>query len=257
MEKKLAALKRTLEIVDKLRVECPWDRKQTNHSLRPLTIEETYELSDAIMKEDDKETQIELGDLLLHILFYAKIAEEKDLYTIENVCNSLCDKLIYRHPHIFGSAEAKNSEEVEKSWAILKLREGKNKTTLGGVPKSLPSLIKAWRIQDKARSAGFDWKDKADVWEKVKEEVAEVEAEMKSGSPTLDMEKEFGDLMFSIINAARLYGVNPENALERTNQKFINRFNYMESKASEQGKLLKEMTLEEMEELWCEGKSSI
>lgn len=255
MEKKLAALKRTLEIVDKLRVECPWDRKQTNHSLRPLTIEETYELSDAIMKEDDKETQIELGDLLLHIFFYAKIAEEKDLYTIENVCNSLCDKLIYRHPHIFGSAEAKNSEAVERNWAILKLREGKDKTVLGGVPESLPSLIKAYRIQDKARGVGFDWKNKEDVWTKVKEEIDEVQTEMASKNHDA-LEAEFGDLLFSIVNAARLYGIEPDTALERTNKKFTKRFNYLEQKAKEQGKNVKELTLEEMDALWEEAKKS-
>jgi XTP/dITP diphosphohydrolase len=255
MEKKLAALKRTLEIVDKLRVECPWDRKQTNHSLRPLTIEETYELSDAIMKEDDKETQIELGDLLLHILFYAKIAEEKDLYTIENVCNSLCDKLIYRHPHIFGSAEAKNSEAVERNWAILKLREGKDKTVLGGVPESLPSLIKAYRIQDKARGVGFDWKNKEDVWTKVKEEIDEVQTEMAANNHDA-LEAEFGDLLFSIVNAARLYGIEPDTALERTNKKFTKRFNYLEQKAKEQGKNVKELTLEEMDALWEEAKKS-
>lgn len=253
MEKKLAALQRTLEIVDKLRVECPWDRKQTNHSLRPLTIEETYELSDAILKEDHKETQIELGDLLLHILFYAKIAEEKDLYTIENVCNSLCDKLIYRHPHIFGSAEAKNSEAVEKNWAILKLREGKNKTVLGGVPQSLPSLIKAYRIQDKARGVGFDWKNKEDVWAKVKEEIDEVQTEINAKNHDA-LEEEFGDLLFSLVNAARLYGIEPDTALERTNKKFTKRFNYLEKKAKEQGKNIKELTLEEMDALWEEAK---
>ena len=253
MEKKLAALQRTLEIVDKLRVECPWDRKQTNHSLRPLTIEETYELSDAILKEDHKETQIELGDLLLHILFYAKIAEEKDLYTIENVCNSLCDKLIYRHPHIFGSAEAKNSEAVEKNWAILKLREGKNKTVLGGVPQSLPSLIKAYRIQDKARGVGFDWKNKEDVWAKVKEEIDEVQTEINAKNHDA-LEEEFGDLLFSLVNAARLYGIEPDTALERTNKKFTKRFNYLEKKAKEQGKNVKELTLEEMDALWEEAK---
>lgn len=253
MEKKLAALQRTLEIVDKLRVECPWDRKQTNHSLRPLTIEETYELSDAILKEDHKETQIELGDLLLHILFYAKIAEEKDLYTIENVCNSLCDKLIYRHPHIFGSAEAENSEAVEKNWAILKLREGKNKTVLGGVPQSLPSLIKAYRIQDKARGVGFDWKNKEDVWAKVKEEIDEVQTEINAKNHDA-LEEEFGDLLFSLVNAARLYGIEPDTALERTNKKFTKRFNYLEQKAKEQGKNIKELTLEEMDALWEEAK---
>ena len=255
MEKKLAAFQRTLEIVDKLRVECPWDRKQTNHSLRPLTIEETYELSDAIMKENDPEIKIELGDLLLHILFYAKIAEEKDLYTIENVCNSLCDKLIYRHPHIFGSAEAKNSEAVERNWAILKLREGKDKTVLGGVPDSLPSLIKAYRIQDKARGVGFDWKNKEDVWTKVKEEISEVQAEMDSKNHDA-LEAEFGDLLFSIVNAARLYGIEPDTALERTNKKFTKRFNYLEQKAKEQGKNVKELTLEEMDTLWEEAKKS-
>ncbi len=255
MEKKLAAFQRTLEIVDKLRVECPWDRKQTNHSLRPLTIEETYELSDAIMKENDPEIKIELGDLLLHILFYAKIAEEKDLYTIENVCNSLCDKLIYRHPHIFGSAEAKNSEAVERNWAILKLREGKDKTVLGGVPESLPSLIKAYRIQDKARGVGFDWKNKEDVWTKVKEEIDEVQTEMASKNNDA-LEAEFGDLLFSIVNAARLYGIEPDTALERTNKKFTKRFNYLEQKAKEQGKNVKELTLEEMDALWEEAKKS-
>lgn len=255
MEKKLAAFQRTLEIVDKLRVECPWDRKQTNHSLRPLTIEETYELSDAIMKENDPEIKIELGDLLLHILFYAKIAEEKDLYTIENVCNSLCDKLIYRHPHIFGSAEAKNSEAVERNWAILKLREGKDKTVLGGVPDSLPSLIKAYRIQDKARGVGFDWKNKEDVWNKVQEEVAEVQQEIDNKDRDA-LEAEFGDLLFSIVNAARLYGIEPDTALERTNKKFTKRFNYLEQKAKEQGKNVKELTLEEMDALWEEAKKS-
>lgn len=255
MEKKLAAFKRTLEIVDRLRVECPWDRKQTNQTLRPLTIEETYELADALLQENDPEIQIELGDVLLHILFYAKIAEEKKQFTIENVCNSLCDKLIYRHPHIFSSAEAKNSEAVEANWAILKLREGKDKTVLGGVPESLPSLIKAYRIQDKARSVGFDWKNKADVWEKVKEEIAEVQQEIDDQNKE-KLEAEFGDLLFSIVNAARLYGIEPDTALERTNKKFTKRFNYLERKAKEQGKLLKEMTLEEMDALWNEAKQN-
>ena len=193
--------------------------------------------------------------MLLHILFYAKIAEEKDLYTIENVCNSLCDKLIYRHPHIFGSAEAKNSEAVERNWAILKLREGKDKTVLGGVPDSLPSLIKAYRIQDKARGVGFDWKNKEDVWTKVKEEISEVQAEMESKNHDA-LEAEFGDLLFSIVNAARLYGIEPDTALERTNKKLTKRFNYLEQKAKEQGKNVKELTLEEMDALWEEAKKS-
>lgn len=267
-KKKLEAFEKIGDIMDRLRIECPWDKKQTNESLRILTQEEVFELCDAIIKKDDAGICEELGDVLLHILFYAKIAEEKNSFTIADVCNHLSDKMIHRHPHVFGSAQADSSAEVIRNWQILKLQEGKGKTVLGGVPDSLPSLIKAYRIQDKARSAGFDWKEKEDVWEKVKEEVSEVEVEIKAQSQVMDstedkkqnqeiqarIEEEFGDLMFSIINAARLYKINPDNALERTNQKFIKRFNYLESKAKEQGKTVNELSFEEMNALWEEAK---
>ncbi len=267
-QKKLDAFERIGDIMDRLRKECPWDMKQTNDTLRILTQEEVFELSDAIIKKNDAGICEELGDVLLHILFYAKIAEEKNSFTIADVCNRLSDKMIYRHPHVFGSAEADSSAQVIKNWQILKLQEGKGKTVLGGVPDSLPSLVKAYRIQDKARSAGFDWKEKEDVWDKVKEEVSEVEVEIRNlsgiGDSETDAEKqneiqarieeEFGDLMFSIINAARLYKINPDNALERTNQKFIKRFNYMEAKAKECGKNVNELTFEEMDQLWEEAK---
>jgi len=252
-QEKLVALQRTLEILDRLRLECPWDKKQTNESLRPLTIEETFELADAIIQKNQQEIKIELGDVLLHILFYAKIAEEQNSFTLVDVCNSLCDKLIYRHPHIFGSAEADSSDQVSKNWEILKLREGKNKTVLGGVPQSLPSLIKAHRIQDKARNAGFDWQEKEDVWQKVQEEIEETSRAIQSNNIE-DIEEEFGDLLFSIINAARLYKINPDNALERTNQKFIKRFNYIEAKAKDQGKMVRDLSFEQMNALWDEAK---
>ncbi|MDY6426820.1 MAG: nucleoside triphosphate pyrophosphohydrolase [Bacteroidales bacterium] len=270
-QNKLDAFERIGDIMDRLRTDCPWDRKQTNDTLRILTQEEVFELSDAIIKKDDAGICEELGDVLLHILFYAKIAEEKKSFTIADVCNRLCDKMIYRHPHVFGSAEADSAAEVIRTWQILKLQEGKGKTVLGGVPDSLPSLVKAYRIQDKARSAGFDWKNKEDVWDKVKEEVSEVEAEIRSKTALKEqeadpvqqqaiqerIEEEFGDLMFSIINAARLYKINPDNALERTNQKFIKRFNYLESKAKEQGKNVNELTFEEMNTLWDEAKTAL
>lgn len=251
---KLKAFERTLQVLDRLRVECPWDRKQTNESLRSYTIEEVFELSDALLKNDVQNIKIELGDVLLHLVFYAKIAEEKGQFTMADVCNSLCEKLIYRHPHVFGDAEAKNSEDVLKSWEILKLKEGKNKTVLGGVPDSLPSLFKAYRIQDKASNCGFDWADRREIWKKVKEEIDEVEVEIDN----LDkdkMEEEFGDLLFSVINAARLYKVNADNALERANQKFIRRFNYVEEKLHEQGRQFADSTLEEMDGLWNEAKT--
>ena len=254
-EEKLEAFGRLLDVLDTLREKCPWDRKQTNESLRPNTIEETYELCDALINNDTMNICKELGDVLLHVCFYAKIGSEQEQFDIADVCNKLCDKLIYRHPHIFGSAEAKNSEAVERNWAILKLREGKDKTVLGGVPESLPSLIKAYRIQDKARGVGFDWKNKEDVWEKVKEEIDEVQTEMASKNHDA-LEEEFGDLLFSIVNAARLYGIEPDTALERTNKKFTTRFNYLEQKAKEQGKNVKELTLEEMDTLWEEAKRS-
>jgi XTP/dITP diphosphohydrolase len=240
--------------MDELRLKCPWDREQTNESLRANTIEETYELAEAIIKNDNEDIKKELGDVLLHVVFYSKIGEEKEAFDIADVCNTLCDKLIFRHPHVFGDAQADSAHAVEKSWEQIKLKEkGGNKTVLEGVPSSLPSLIKALRIQDKARNAGFDWNKRHDVWDKVKEEIGELEAEIEQMNAD-EMEGEFGDVLFSIINAARLYGVNPDNALERTNQKFIYRFNYMEQKVREQGKSLKDMSLEEMEVLWQEAK---
>lgn len=253
-EQKLEAFGRLLDIMDELRVKCPWDAKQTNESLRTNTIEETYELCEAIIKNDNQEIKKELGDVLLHIVFYSQIGQEKEAFDIADVCNSLCDKLIYRHPHVFGDDAAKTAGEVEQSWEQLKLKEkGGNKTVLEGVPASLPSIAKAHRIQDKARNAGFDWDQKEDVWTKVKEEINEVETEISQMNSD-KMEAEFGDLFFSLINASRLYKVNPDNALERTNQKFIKRFNYIEQKAKEQGRNLKDMTLAEMDTLWEEAK---
>lgn len=253
-EQKLEAFGRLLDIMDELRVKCPWDAKQTNESLRTNTIEETYELCEAIIKNDNQEIKKELGDVLLHIVFYSQIGQEKEAFDIADVCNSLCDKLIYRHPHVFGDDAAKTAGDVEQSWEQLKLKEkGGNKTVLEGVPASLPSIAKAHRIQDKARNAGFDWDQKEDVWTKVKEEINEVETEISQMNSD-KMEAEFGDLFFSLINASRLYKVNPDNALERTNQKFIKRFNYIEQKAKEQGRNLKDMTLSEMDILWEEAK---
>lgn len=253
-EYKLEAFGKLLDVLDELRVKCPWDRKQTNESLRCNTIEEVYELSSALINSDTEDIKKELGDVLLHIIFYAKIADEKGDFDIADVCDSLRNKLVYRHPHVFGEVAVKDSAEVENNWEKLKLKEkGGNKTVLSGVPEALPALIKAERIQDKAAHAGFDWKKPEDVWQKVKEEVSEVEAELTTGTES-DKEAEFGDLLFSLINAARLYKVNVDNALERTNRKFISRFNYIEQKAKEQGKSLDEMTLAEMDELWNEYK---
>ncbi len=253
-EEKMQAFSRLLDIMDELRAKCPWDKEQTNESLRANTIEETYELAEAIINDSDNDIKKELGDLLLHIVFYAKIGEEKHAFDIADVCNAICEKLIFRHPHVFGETEADSARSVEKSWEEIKLKEkGGNKTVLEGVPNSLPSLVKAYRIQDKARNAGFDWNKRGDVWAKVKEEIAELETEIERLDAE-NTEKEFGDVLFSIINAARLYRVNPDNALERTNKKFIHRFNYLEKTAGKQGKLLKEMTLDEMEEIWQEAK---
>ncbi|MDR0866307.1 MAG: nucleoside triphosphate pyrophosphohydrolase [Candidatus Symbiothrix sp.] len=254
---KMQAFGRLLDILDELRVKCPWDKKQTNESLRTNTIEETYELCEAIIKNEIPEIKKELGDVLLHVVFYAKIAEEKGQFDMADVCNSLCDKLIFRHPHVFGTEEAETAGQVEQNWEQIKLKEkGGNKTVLEGVPASLPSVAKAHRIQDKARNAGFDWDKKEDVWEKVEEEMTELKVEIASMNKD-KMENEFGDLFFSLINAARLYKIDPDNALERTNQKFIHRFNYMEQRAKEQGKSLKEMTLDEMEAFWQEAKREI
>ncbi|MBD5356648.1 MAG: nucleoside triphosphate pyrophosphohydrolase [Bacteroides sp.] len=254
-EDKKEAFARFLEVLDTLRVKCPWDAKQTYESLRPNTIEEVFELTDALMTEDVANIRKELGDVLLHVAFYSKIASEKGDFDIADVCNSLTDKLIFRHPHIYGNVSADSAEKVAQNWEEIKLKEkGGNKTVLAGVPAALPALIKANRIQEKAANVGFDWEEPSQVWDKVKEEVDEVEMEIKSKNKNA-LEEEFGDLLFAVVNAARLYGVNPENALERTNRKFISRFNYLEQKAKEVGKSLKEMTLGEMDEIWNEAKT--
>lgn len=253
-EERLKAFGRLLDIMDELREKCPWDRKQTNESLRANTIEETYELCDALTREEQTDIKKELGDLLLHIVFYAKIGEEKGSFDIKDVCDSLCEKLIYRHPHVFGDSTAENSHTVEQSWEQLKLKEkGGNKTVLEGVPGALPSLIKAYRIQDKARNVGFDWEVREQVWDKVEEELNELKCEIDRVDSDR-MEAEFGDFLFSLINAARLYKINPDNALERTNRKFIRRFGYLEQQTIRQGRSLKEMTLAEMDKIWDEAK---
>lgn len=251
---KLQQFERLLEIMTELRAKCPWDKEQTFESLRTLTIEETYELADAIIKDDKVEIRKELGDILLHIVFYAEMGSETLDFDIYDVCKGLCEKLIYRHPHIFGDTQAETSEVVMQNWESLKLKEkGGNKTVLSGVPASLPALIKAHRIQDKARSVGFDWENREDVWAKVQEEIDEFKVEIAAIDRD-KMEAEFGDLLFSLVNAARLYDINPENALERTNQKFTSRFNYLESKTITQGKDLKKMSLAEMDLIWEEAK---
>lgn len=255
-EDKKDTFARFLEVLDTLRVKCPWDAKQTYESLRPNTIEEVYELADALMSEDVANIRKELGDVLLHVAFYAKIASEKGDFDIADVCNSLTDKLIFRHPHIYGNVHADSAEQVAQNWEEIKLKEkGGNKTVLAGVPSALPALIKANRIQEKAANVGFDWERPDQVWDKVKEEIQEVETEIDKGNQE-SIEEEFGDLMFAIVNAARLYGVNPENALERTNRKFISRFNHLENRAKEMGKSLKAMTLTEMDALWNEAKAN-
>ena len=254
-KEQLAAFERMLDILDELRVKCPWDRKQTNESLRPNTIEEVFELADALMADDQKSICKELGDVLLHVAFYSKIGSEKGTFDIADVCNALSDKLVFRHPHVFGEVKADDAETVSQNWERLKLKEKDgNKTVLAGVPRALPALIKANRIQEKVAHVGFDWERPEQVWEKVKEEIGETESEIKAGHKD-DVEAEFGDLFFSLVNAARLYGVNPENALERTNRKFISRFNYLEAKAKEMGRSLKEMSLAEMDAIWEEAKT--
>ena len=250
----MAAFGRMLDILDELRVKCPWDAKQTNESLRPNTIEETFELAEALEENDVTNIKKELGDVLLHIAFYSKIASEKEQFDIADVCNALSDKLVYRHPHVFGDVKADSAQKVIENWEQLKLKEkGGNKTVLAGVPKALPALIKANRIQEKARNVGFDWEEPEQVWDKVQEEIAEVSREIKAGRKD-GIEEEFGDLLFSVVNAARLYGADPENSLERTNRKFIARFNYLEQKCKEQGRDLKSMSLAEMDEIWNEAK---
>lgn len=250
----LESIRRLLDTLDILRVKCPWDAKQTNESLRPNTIEEVYELTQALLDDKPDEIKKELGDVLLHVIFYAKIGSESGRFDIGDVAEALNDKLIFRHPHIFGNVKADDADAVAQNWEQIKLKEkGGNKTVLAGVPAALPALVKAFRIQEKAANVGFDWESREQVWDKVAEETAEVAAAIKVDKKE-DIEAEFGDLLFSIINAARLYGVNPENALERTNRKFISRFNYIEEKTKEAGRKLGEMTLDEMDALWNEAK---
>jgi len=249
---KLKALERLLDIMDDLRVGCPWDKKQTNDSLRHLTIEEVYELADAILENNPEEIKKELGDLLLHIVFYAKIASETNDFDIADVANAISDKLVYRHPHIYGDVKVKDEKEVKENWERLKLKEGKT-SVLEGVPKSLPAMIKAMRIQEKAKGVGFDWDNKEQVWEKVQEELAEFKTEVQKGNQQ-QMEEEFGDVLFSLINYARFVGINPETALEKTNKKFIKRFQYLENETKAAGKELKDMSLEEMEAYWQQAK---
>ena len=253
MEEKLKAFERLLIIMDELREKCPWDKKQTIESLRHLTIEETYELADAIMDKDMPNIKKELGDILLHIVFYARIASETNEFNITDVINSLCEKLIHRHPHIYGDVKVNNEEDVKQNWEKLKLKEG-NKSVLGGVPVSLPSLIKASRIQEKARAVGFDWENPGQVWEKVQEEINELKHEVDSNAPLDKIEDEFGDVIFSLINYARFVNINPEAALEKTNKKFIKRFQYLEAGAAKAGKQLSDMTLAEMDIYWNEAK---
>lgn len=248
----LQAFERLLDIMDDLREKCPWDKKQTIQTLRHLTIEETYELGDAILDNNLSEVKKELGDLLLHIVFYAKIGSETNDFDIADVCNEICEKLIHRHPHIYGDVEVKDEEEVKQNWEKLKLKEGK-KSVLEGVPGSLPALVKASRIQDKVKGVGFDWEESHQVWDKVQEELEELQVEVKSGNQDT-IESEFGDVLFSMINYARFLNVNPEDALERTNKKFIKRFQYLESKANDLGKSLKDMSLAEMDVFWEEAK---
>ena len=252
---KLEAFGALLDVLDELRIKCPWDAKQTNESLRPNTIEEAMELADALINNSVSDIEKELGDVLLHIIFYAKIADEKGQFDIADVCDALRKKPIFRHPHVFGTTHVDNTDQVLQNWEQLKLKEkGGNKSVLAGVPNSLPSLIKAFRIQEKAANVGFDWDSPEQVWDKVKEEIAEVEREIRSGNAA-NLENEFGDLLFSIVNAARLYKVHPDTALEHTNKKFIFRFNYVESQAKAAGKALNEMTLAEMDQLWDEAKT--
>lgn len=253
-EEKIEALGRVIDTLDRLRVECPWDRKQTNESLRPNTIEEVYELADALLSDDSPNIKKELGDVLLHVLFYAKIGEEKESFDIADVANSLNEKLIFRHPHIFGDVKVNDAHAVEMNWEQIKLKEkGGNKTVLSGVPSTLPPLIKAYRIQEKAANVGFDWEKPEQVWDKVKEETLEFEQAVSNMSQD-EREAEMGDLLFSIVNAARLYKIHPDNALERTNKKFISRFNFVENKVKESGRSLKDVTLGELDSMWNEAK---
>ena len=257
-QQQLEAFGRLLDIMDDLRAKCPWDRKQTMESLSYLTIEETYELADAILEKNKEEIKKELGDLALHIVFYSKIASETNDFDIADVFNGICEKLVIRHPHIYGDVDAKDEDAVKRNWELIKLKEKKDKRLLEGVPSSLPAMVKAIRVQEKARGVGFDWEDKAQVWEKVQEEMEEfhhkaASLKTKEGSQE-KMEAEFGDLLFSLVNYARFMGINPENALEKTNKKFIKRFNHIEERGKQEGKSLAEMTIAEMETYWQEAK---
>jgi len=254
LENKLKSFERLLIVMDELREKCPWDKKQTLQSLRHLTIEETYELADAIIENKTNDIKKELGDLLLHIVFYSRIASETNDFDIADVCNSLCEKLIFRHPHIYGDVKVENENDVKENWEKLKLKEKGNVSVLGGVPASLPAMIKASRIQDKAKAVGFDWENSNQVFEKVKEELEELRTEIESGSSQEKKEEEFGDLLFSIINYSRFVNINPEDALEKTNKKFIKRFQYIEQKAKENNKELSSMSLAEMDVYWNEAK---
>ncbi|MBO5615568.1 MAG: nucleoside triphosphate pyrophosphohydrolase [Prevotella sp.] len=254
-EETLEAFSRLLDIQEELREKCPWDHKQTNESLRPHTIEEAFELCDAIMEDDPTEIQKEMGDVMEHLVFYAMIGKEQGRFDMCDVLTKEADKLVFRHPHIYGDKKAENAEDVSKIWEKVKQKEkDANKTVLSGVPRSLPSLIKAYRIQDKARNVGFDWDDRKDVWDKVHEEIDELKAELENDDMS-KAEREFGDVLFSLVNAARLYHINPDTALEHTNRKFMSRFGYVEKKAKEQGREINDMTLGEMDELWNEAKS--
>lgn len=249
MDDRLKAFERLLNIMDDLREKCPWDKVQTNETLRHLTIEETYELSDALLEDDQEEIKKELGDLFLHLVFYAKIGEEKGSFNVTEVLNSVCEKLIRRHPHIYGDVDVENAEQVKENWEQIKLMEGGNKTVLGGVPKSLPSMVKAMRMQEKAANVGFDWEKKEDVWDKVEEELQEFKT-----AQGIERENEFGDLIFSLINYARWNDINPDDALEKTNKKFMTRFNAIEQFANTKGIKIQDMTLAEMEEIWMKAK---
>lgn len=253
-DKKTDSFQRLLSIMDRLRVECPWDREQTFDSLRNNTIEETYELVDAITDGDMKGIREELGDLMLHVVFYSKMGEEQNSFDISDVMNGVCDKLIFRHPHVFGDVDADTAGVVKQNWEQLKLKEGKKrKGVLGGVPKSLPAMVKAYRISEKAAAAGFDWEQKEDVWAKVREELSEVETEMQSGNQEA-MNEEFGDVLFALINVARKYGIDPEMALEKCNKKFIKRFNHVEQRANEQDKAIRDFSLSDLDAWWNEAK---
>lgn len=256
MDKNLEAFKRLLDIMDRLRKECPWDRKQTIESLRHLTIEEVFELSQAIVDKDYEDVKKELGDIMMHIVFYAKIAQDENLFTIEDVINGICDKLVIRHPHVFGDVKVENADDVSNNWEKIKLVKERNKSVLGGVPDAMPELLKAYRMQEKAAGVGFDWNDKKEVWDKVEEEIKELHHELDNDGTKESITEEFGDLMFALVNYSRFIKVNPADALEMANKKFKRRFTFVENKSKELGKSLVDMSLDEMNELWDMAKKS-